>query len=77
MQGETLQTFAENTEAMQSLDELPTVVCDLRRKEIAEERFTGEWDCVCRSEPPLTSVVVILNRYQEQPHLLDPYLGKC
>ena len=46
VQGETLQTFAESTEVMQSLDELPTVVCDLRRKEIAEERFTGECDCL-------------------------------
>ena len=46
VQCETLQTFAESTEVMQSLDELPTVVCDLRRKEIAEERFTGECDCL-------------------------------
>ena len=40
--GATLQTFVESTEVMQLLDELPFVVRDLRKKEIAEQRFTGE-----------------------------------
>ena len=41
VQGATLQTFTESAEVLQLIDELPKVVCNLRKKEMAEERFTG------------------------------------
>jgi hypothetical protein len=56
--GETLPAVAESAEIMLLIDNLPSVVSELRTKESAEQRFT-----------------VILDSYQEQPHLLDPHLG--
>ena len=40
--GTALQAFGESAEVSELLDELSLVVCDLRRKETAEQRFAGE-----------------------------------
>lgn len=75
--GSPLQAFAEISEVISLLDNLPSVVCDLRSKESAEQQFMGERHCIhtraCLSTPPL---IVIFDGYLEQPHLLDPHLGR-
>jgi hypothetical protein len=40
--GETLPAVAESAEIMLLIDNLPSVVSELRTKESAEQRFTGE-----------------------------------
>lgn len=37
----TLQVFTESEEVLDLIHKLPSVVCDLRAKEIAEQKFLG------------------------------------
>lgn len=76
---QTLEHFSESVEVTNLLDALPAAACtDIIAQESLCEKFTGAMCLsVCRIVCPRIFVfAVILDRYQEQPHLLDPHLRK-
>ncbi len=87
--GTPLDHFAESKELSSIVSTLPNVCGELRPSENTIEKFTGTLlqlrYTFCISTPcgyivPFMSdcnfFAEILDKYQEQPHLLDPYLGK-
>ena len=77
---QTLEHFSEVVEVNDLIRALPAACTDVIAQESLCERFTG------RNTRAFSSVIrrllnsrfshsVILDRYQEQPHLLDPHLG--
>lgn len=81
--GTVLDHFAESEELTSLVDTLPHICREPIALEASQERFTGE--CACMHKCCVPSLIknvlvplpsVILDKYQEQPHLLDPYLGE-
>ncbi|XP_010814748.1 tubulin-specific chaperone D isoform X3 [Bos taurus] len=67
--GAALESFGESAETRELLGHLPAVLADRSAREGALERFRG-----AHGPEAGNSVQVIMDKYQEQPHLLDPHL---
>ena len=70
-----LQCFTEVVEVERLLADLPVTVKDVRKKEMAQKRFKGLVFMKTYFEEQF--LAEILDKYQEQPHLLDIHLGQC
>ena len=72
--GNVYDHFEEYNEVFSLIDSLPAIVKDFRALEAAQERLT------CKDGFLKTKLkaffIAIVDKYQEQPHLLDPHLGK-
>ena len=82
--GTAYDHFAESAELCGLIDALPHTCSEQVAMEASQERVTGSLLCCscaltshqCHVPPPHPPHAVILNKYQEQPHLLDPHLGE-
>lgn len=74
--GTVYDHFSETEEVCSLIDTLPQILRDFRSREAALERLTGFICTLPINVLILFSILVIVDKYQEQPHLLDPHLGR-
>ena len=77
--GTALDHFAESEELRSLVDTLPHICSNIIALEASQERVTGVAINLCMHTLGYMSQsfpAAILDKYQEQPHLLDPYLGE-
>ena len=78
--GTVYDHFEENDQLCRLIDTLPETSNEQIARETNQESVTGQLTVLSR---PLTHPRVdrpnagIVDKYQEQPHLLDPYMGEC
>lgn len=71
--GTAYDHFSETEEVCSLINTLPHILRDFRAREAALERLIGT---LLINVSILFSILVIVDKYQEQPHLLDPHLGR-
>ena len=78
--GTVYDHFEENDQLCRLIDTLPETSNEQIARETNQESVTGQLTVLSRQ---LTHPRVdrpnagIVDKYQEQPHLLDPYMGEC